>query len=601
MSFPDLRSFLDRLRAEGQLAVVEAPVDADQEVAEIHRRVIAAGGPALLFTHVRGADFPLVTNLFGTSERATLAFGRRPFEWVERVAALPQEMMPPTAKKLWAARGLARDLLRIGFKRRRSGPVREVVSNSPQLSRLPILTTWPEDGGPFITLPTVYTEHPGGKGHNLGIYRLQIHDEATTGMHWQIGKGGGFHYQAAAESGAALPVTVFLGGPPALILAAIAPLPENVPELMLASLLAGRRLELCDGPGPHPLIANAEFALVGRVPAGERRPEGPFGDHYGYYSLEHEYPVFEVEVLCHRRDAIYPATVVGKPRQEDFFIGDLLQELLSPLFPLVMPGVEDLWSYGETGYHSLAAAVVKERYKREAMASAFRILGEGQLSLTKFLLVVDRPIDLRDFRATLTHLLERTRPETDLFVLSNLSMDTLDYTGPAVNEGSKGVWLGLGDPIRDLPGEFSAPELPAGVEEVRVFCPGCLVVGGAGKAAEPDLADRIAAHPAFAAWTLVVLSDEPRRAVASVTNFLWTTFTRFDPATDVTAAAVDVVRNHLAYRPPVVIDARLRPGFPAELSCDEAVAERVTQRWNELFPGRDVEMGNSESAHLEPT
>ncbi|MCZ6726914.1 MAG: UbiD family decarboxylase [Acidobacteria bacterium] len=601
MSFPDLRSFLDRLRAEGQLAVVEAPVDADQEVAEIHRRVIAAGGPALLFTHVRGADFPLVTNLFGTSERATLAFGRRPFEWVERVAALPQEMMPPTAKKLWAARGLARDLLRIGFKRRRSGPVREVVSNSPQLSRLPILTTWPEDGGPFITLPTVYTEHPGGKGHNLGIYRLQIHDEATTGMHWQIGKGGGFHYQAAAESGAALPVTVFLGGPPALILAAIAPLPENVPELMLASLLAGRRLELCDGPGPHPLIANAEFALVGRVPAGERRPEGPFGDHYGYYSLEHDYPVFEVEVLCHRRDAIYPATVVGKPRQEDFFIGDLLQELLSPLFPLVMPGVEDLWSYGETGYHSLAAAVVKERYKREAMASAFRILGEGQLSLTKFLLVVDRPIDLRDFRATLTHLLERTRPETDLFVLSNLSMDTLDYTGPAVNEGSKGVWLGLGDPIRDLPGEFSAPELPAGVEEVRVFCPGCLVVGGAGKAAEPDLADRIAAHPAFAAWTLVVLSDEPRRAVASVTNFLWTTFTRFDPATDVTAAAVDVVRNHLAYRPPVVIDARLRPGFPAELSCDEAVAERVTQRWNELFPGRDVEMGNSESAHLEPT
>ncbi len=601
MSFPDLRSFLDRLRAEGQLAVVEAPVDADQEVAEIHRRVIAAGGPALLFTHVRGADFPLVTNLFGTSARATLAFGRRPFEWVERVAALPQEMMPPTAKKLWAARGLARDLLRIGFKRRRSGPVREVVSNSPQLSRLPILTTWPEDGGPFITLPTVYTEHPGGKGHNLGIYRLQIHDEATTGMHWQIGKGGGFHYQAAAESGAALPVTVFLGGPPALILAAIAPLPENVPELMLASLLAGRRLELCDGPGPHPLIANAEFALVGRVPAGERRPEGPFGDHYGYYSLEHDYPVFEVEALCHRRDAIYPATVVGKPRQEDFFIGDLLQELLSPLFPLVMPGVEDLWSYGETGYHSLAAAVVKERYKREAMASAFRILGEGQLSLTKFLLVVDRPIDLRDFRATLTHLLERTRPETDLFVLSNLSMDTLDYTGPAVNEGSKGVWLGLGDPIRDLPGEFSAPELPAGVEEVRVFCPGCLVVGGAGKAAEPDLADRIAAHPAFAAWTLVVLSDEPRRAVASVTNFLWTTFTRFDPATDVTAAAVDVVRNHLAYRPPVVIDARLRPGFPAELSCDEAVAERVTQRWNELFPGRDVEMGNSESAHLEPT
>ena len=196
-------------------------------------------------------------------------------------------------------------------------------------------------------------------------------------------------------------------------------------------------------------MREAEFALVGHVPPNVRRPEGPFGDHYGYYSLRHDYPVFRVEHVCRRRDAIYPATVVGKPRQEDFFLGDLLQELLSPLFPLVMPGVVDLWSYGETGYHSLAAAVVRERYKREAMASAFRILGEGQLSLTKFLLVTDRPVDLRDFRATLEHVLARTSPETDLYVFSNLSMDTLDYNGPAVNEGSKGVWLGLGDPVRE--------------------------------------------------------------------------------------------------------------------------------------------------------
>ena len=207
--------------------------------------------------------------------------------------------------------------------------------------------------------------------------------------------------------------------------------------MLLASLIAGERLRTCDGPGPHPLIADAEFALVGQVPAAVRKPEGPFGDHYGYYSLTHDYPVFEVQHVAHRRDAIFPATVVGKPRQEDFFIGDLLQELLSPLFPLVMPAVEELWSYGETGYHSLAAAVVRQRYKREAMASAFRILGEGQLSLTKFLLLTDRKVDLRDFPTTLTHILERTRPETDLYVLANLSMDTLDYTGPTVNEGSK--------------------------------------------------------------------------------------------------------------------------------------------------------------------
>jgi 3-polyprenyl-4-hydroxybenzoate decarboxylase len=332
---------------------------------------------------------------------------------------------------------------------------------------------------------------------------------------------------------------------------------------------------------------------------GERRPEGPFGDHYGYYSLRHDYPVFRVDRLCHRRDAIYPATVVGKPRQEDFFIGDLLQELLSPLFPLVMPGVEALWSYGETGYHSLAGAVVKERYRREAMASAFRILGEGQLSLTKFLLVVDRAIDLRDFRATLTHVLERTRPETDLFVLANLSMDTLDYAGPAVNEGSKGVWLGLGGAVRQLPRVFAAAELPRGVDGVGVYCPGCLVVGGPSKAAEPDLGRRVASHPAFAGWQLIVLSDEPRRAVASDINFLWTTFTRFDPASDLHAAAVTVTGNHLAYSAPIVIDARLRPGFPAELACDPAVARKVSDRWREYFPAGDVEMGDSESGHLD--
>jgi 3-polyprenyl-4-hydroxybenzoate decarboxylase len=367
---------------------------------------------------------------------------------------------------------------------------------------------------------------------------------------------------------------------------------------MLASLIAGKRLDLCRGPGAHRLIAEAEFALVGKVPPAVRRPEGPFGDHYGYYSLEHDYPVFEVEAVARRRDAIYPATVVGKPRQEDFFIGDLLQELLSPLFPLVMPGVVDIWSYGETGYHSLAAAVVRDRYKREAMASAFRILGEGQLSLTKFLLVTDRQVDLRDFRATLEHLLERTRPETDLFVFSNLAMDTLDYSGPRVNEGSKGVWLGLGEPVRQLPGEFSAADLPAGVSEVHVFCRGCLVIGVGSKAEDPDAPKRIASHPAFADWPLLVLSDEPARAATSPMNFLWTTFTRFEPAADVHAASREVVRNHLAYGPPVLIDARLHPGFPAELGCDEQTAQTVTRRWREYFPS-GVEMGDSERGHLD--
>jgi UbiD family decarboxylase len=597
-TFPDLRAFLDLLRRDGDLATIEAPVDARLEAAEIHRRVIAAGGPALLFTNVRGAGFPLVTNLFGTARRAELAFGARPLRLIRRLVGLVETLLPPTPAKLWGARDVAREALRIGASRRATGPVTETVTSDVRLDRLPALTTWSEDGGPFVTLPLVYTEHPDGKGHNLGMYRLHVHDEKTTGMHWQIGKGGGFHYALAEARGEALPVTVFLGGPPALILSAIAPLPENVPELMLASLLAGEKLKLVEH-SPHPLVAGAEFALIGKVPPGVRRPEGPFGDHYGYYSLQHDYPVFQVERIAHRKDAIYPATVVGKPRQEDFFIGDLLQELLSPLFPLVMPAVEQLWSYGETGYHSLAGAVVKQRYRREAMASAFRILGEGQLSLTKFLLVTDRPVDLKDFRATLTHVLERTHPETDLYVFGNLSMDTLDYTGPAVNEGSKGVWLGLGDPVRDLPRTFSAAEVPQGMTEALVFSPGCLVVGGPSYAEEPGAAARFAAHPAFAGWPLLVLTDEPRRAAASPINFLWTTFTRFEPAADVHAAATRLVRHHASYTPPVLIDARMKPWFPKELFCDEETAATVTRRWKEYFPSGKVAMGDSGAGHLD--
>jgi UbiD family decarboxylase len=599
VSFPDLRAFLEQLRRDNDVVFIDAPVDPAQEAAEIHRRVIAANGPALVFRKVVGADFPLVTNLFGTARRAERAFGTRPLRLIQRLVHLAETILPPTPGKLWGARDVGAELLKVGLKRGSGGPVTEVVTADVRLDRLPAMTTWPEDGGPFITLPLVFTQHPDGRGHNLGMYRLHVFDRRSTGMHWQIGKGGGFHYQVAEARNQPLPVTVFLGGPPALILSAVAPLPENVPELMLASLISGERLRLATGPWPHPLVANAEFALIGEVPPQVRRPEGPFGDHYGYYSLQHDYPVFNVTQIARRADALFPATVVGKPRQEDFFIGDLLQELLSPLFPLVMPAVQQLWSYGETGYHSLAGAVVKQRYGREAMASAFRILGEGQLSLTKFLLLTDRNVDLKDFRATLEHVLARTNPETDLYVFANLSMDTLDYTGPEVNKGSKGVWLGLGDPVRELKRQFSTSELPSGITDVRVFCGGCLVVGVPSFADESEVASRIAGHSAFAGWQLVVLTDEPARAARSTMNFLWTTFTRFEPAADIHAAGTRVVRNHLSYSGPILIDARMKPWYPKEVSCRPDVADVVSRRWREYFPNRAIEMGDSEKGHLD--
>jgi UbiD family decarboxylase len=599
MAFPDLRTFLDRLQRDTALVTVSAPVDPRLEVAEIHRRVIAAGGPALLFTNVKGSPFRLATNLFGTPRRAELAFGDRPLRLIRRLVEIVETILPPTPSNLWGARDLGWELLKVGTKRVSSAPVAERVSSTLPLTELPAITSWPEDGGPFITLPLVYTAHPHKRGHNLGMYRMQVHDARTAGMHWQIGKGGGYHYAVAEAGGQALPATVFLGGPPALILAAIAPLPENVPEVMLASLIAGERIPQLHGHGAHPLMGQAEFALMGAVPPRVRKPEGPFGDHYGYYSLQHDYPVFELQRIAHRTDAIYPATVVGKPRQEDFFIGDLLQELLSPLFPLVMPAVEALWSYGETGYHSLGAAVVKQRYAREAMASAFRILGEGQLSLTKVLLLTDTHVDLKNFRATLEHVLARTNTETDLYVFSNLSMDTLDYTGPTVNEGSKGVWLGLGDPVRELPRQFSASETPRGVSDVRVFCGGCLVAGGPRFLDEPGAAERLARDPAFAGWPLVVLTDEPARAARSDMNFLWTTFTRFEPGADIHAAERRIVRNHIAYRAPIVIDARMKPSYPKELVADEVTSNLVTGRWTEYFPDRRVEMGDSTRGHLD--
>lgn len=579
----NLRTFLELLTREKEIISIEAEVDPYLEAAEIHRRVIDQQGPALLFKRIKGSKYPVVTNLFGTPRRIALAFGPKPEALIRDLVRIAEALLPLRGAELWNHRSVALDLFRLGTRNAKQAPVTEVIDRPARLSELPVLTTWDEDGGPFITLPLVYTENPKTKKHNLGIYRLQVYSQQSTGLHWQIQKGGGFHYQEAETLGQPLPVTVFLGGPPALILAAIAPLPEDVPELVLASLLAGEKLRMTENPlGGHRLAAEAEFALLGNARPTERRLEGPFGDHYGYYSLEHDYPVFHVNAVCHRHDAIYPATVVGKPRQEDFFIGDYLQKLLSPLFPLVMPGVRDLWTYGETGFHSLCAAVVRERYGREALVSGFRILGEGQLSLTKFLLLTDTPQRLDDFPRLFEHILARVRWETDLFIFSNVSMDTLDYTSGKVNEGSKAIMLGLGEPVRQLPRAFTG-ELPRDVTAAEVFCGGCLVLQGLPAGEDPEQAARLACELVFSEWPLIVLHDDAKVA-RSVPDFLWATWTRFEPAGDIHAAQTNIKRHHLSYTGPIVIDARTKPGFPAELKVREDIAALVDSRWREYFP-----------------
>ncbi|OBZ09385.1 MULTISPECIES: UbiD family decarboxylase [Bacillales] len=584
MSFKNLREFLDVLKRENDLAIIDAPVDPNLEVAEIHRRVIDAGGPALLFTNVKGSPFPIVTNLFGTSRRVDLAFGPRPEALMKQIIGAVDRVLPPTPKAIWGEKNLIWDMLKVGMKEVPAGgaPILQACKRENPLAGLPAITSWQDDGGPFITLPLVYTEHPEHrKQHNLGMYRMQIFDDSTTGMHWQIHKGGGFHYHEAEKRNEALPVSVFLGGPPALIASAIAPVPEHLPELLLASLIMGGKLPVVKDPnGSHRIPSEAEFVLSGHVPPHIKRAEGPFGDHYGYYSLMHDFPIFNVSHMWHRKDAIYPATIVGKPRQEDYYMGEFLQKLLSPAFPMAMPGVKDLWTYAETGFHALAAAVVRESYSREALTSAFRILGEGQLTLTKFLIVTNQPVELENFPVLLETVLERFRPETDLFIFDNTSHDTLDYTGGKLNHGSKGVMLGVGEPIRELPSDYTEGAIDE-ITAAQPYCRGCLVVSGASYEQEPKLAQRLLERltEKETEWPLVILADDAAIAAAQ-TPFLWTVFTRFNPADDIYANS-DIRRHHFGYKLPVVIDARMKPGYPDELFPREDIVKLVDKRWSE--------------------
>lgn len=580
----NLRSFLDALRRENDLVEIETEVDPYLELAEIHRRVIENQGSALFFKNVKGSRYPVVTNLFGTNKRIELAFSRKPLDLVKKAVEMVEVLLPPQIGKLWNYRDLAFTGLKLGTKKVSRAPILEAIDHPANLCELPILTTWQEDGGAFATLPLVYTESPTTGKHNLGMYRIQRHDAQTTGVHWQIGKGGGYHHYEAEQQNKELPVTIFLGGAPAMILAAIAPLPEDVPELVLASVLADSKIKMTKNPllENGRLVAEAEFAIYGKVPPKIRRPEGPFGDHYGYYSLQHDYPILNVEAVFHRKDAIYPATVVGKPRQEDFFIGDYLQELLSPLFPLVMPAVRDLWSYGETGFHSLAAAIVRERYGRESLSAGFRILGEGQLALTKFLLLTDKPQDLRDFKKLFEHILARVNWKNDFFIFTQTSFDTLDYASGKINYGSKAILMGLGDAKRFLQREWQG-ELPIGVRKAESFCGGCLVLETETYEQNPNLGEQIAKSDKFKDWQIVVLHDSIKYA-RSTDKFLWATWTRFNPATDVFAKEITVSQHHLSYNPPIVIDARMKPWYPKELEPREDIVKLVDQRWREYFP-----------------
>ncbi|NLX24774.1 MAG: UbiD family decarboxylase [Lentisphaerae bacterium] len=583
--FKDLREFIAALEAKGDLVRVKTQVDADQEITIIQHRVLAAGGPALLFEQVKGSPYRLVSNLYGTPERVRMVFGRDPQEIGEEIASLKDELMPPSVSKLWGRRRTICTCLDMRMKTVRSGPILETMHEPPNLMQLPVLKCWPRDGGHFFTLPLVHTADPVTGVGNLGMYRLQRYDDASTGMHWQIEKGGGFHFKQAVALGKPLPISVALGGPPALTLAAIAPLPEGVDERLFAALILGKPLEVLQRKTTgHRVSSQVEFLLEGSVAAGDLRREGPFGDHLGHYSHSADFPVFRVDRVLARKDAIYPATVVGKPPQEDFYIGNALQELCIPFLKMLKHAVVDLWSYAESGFHPLVAMSVRQRYGREALKHAFGLLGEGQLSLTKVLMVCDDEVDVRDFYAVSRALREHLDPMDGLHLMAPTAQDTLDFTGPAINFGSRLLLLanrGKNSPLRPAPPPPPNPgEVHSAIRELRAFGEGVLMVQVPKGFNRDEIQKVLSEHPVTKQYVLQVVVSEDVD-IRDDRMALWGWFTRFDPYLDIHPARRELAGNKLVMHFPLFIDATWKEGYRLPVEFDPDIEQRVYDRWNE--------------------
>ncbi|MBN2573918.1 MAG: UbiD family decarboxylase [Deltaproteobacteria bacterium] len=580
---------LDLARA-GHLLRIETEVDPDLEMAEIHRRVFRAGGPALYFVRVRGCRFPMASNLYGTMERARFIF-RDTLEGVRRLVELRADLAA-----LW--RNPARyasvpwTLLRTRPRRVAGGPL---FANQIAVGELPQLRCWPEDGGAFVTLPQVYSEdprRPGPRSSNLGMYRVQLsgggyEKDREVGLHYQLQRGIGVHHEAALARGEPLFVNIYVGGPPAMTVAAMMPLPEGMPELALAGALGGRRVRLARQKGwPLPICPDADFCILGEIHPGELRPEGPFGDHLGYYSLRHDFPCVRVRRIYHRGDAVWPFTVVGRPPQEDGVFGQLVHELTGPLLPTVLPGVRAVNAVDAAGVHPLLLAVGSERYQafaeraepQELLTQANALLGQGQLSLAKYLFIVaendDANLRPSDVPAFFRHLLERVDWRRDLHFQTRTTIDTLDYSGPELNQGSKLVVAAVGAKKRELPTLLPADlRLPVGFSDPRVVLPGILAVRATKDA--PAFCAGFWATDSLCAFPLVVLVDDSEFAARSLDNFLWVTFTRSNPAVDVDGIAAATRDKHWGCAGSLVIDARTKPHHAPPLVEDPAITARV--------------------------
>ncbi len=592
MHFPSFSHYVRYLESVGELHRVSVEVDPRLEITEIAARALRENRPALLFERVRGSRFPLVINAYASDHRCELALQKHPQQLGEELLRFVQDILPPKPRKLWTHRDVLKRFLHSFASHGKSGTSQQIVGGMT-LEDLPVLTCWPEDGGRFITLPQVITADPRTGKRNIGMYRMQVFDGMTTGMHWQIQKGGGFHYHRAEKLGRPFPLAVALGTDPAFLFATIAALPENLDEAMFAGFLRGRVSRFVPARTiPVAVPAHAEFILEGTVLPGERRMEGPFGDHFGHYSHAAEFPVFHVNTITSRNAPLYPATVVGIPPMEDKFLGDATQQILGPLARLVHAEITDMWAYYEAGFHNLLVVAVDQRYAKESMKTALGLLGMAQLSLTKCLLLVSEGVNVRDFDAVMKCVRDHFDPHQDFLLIPRVPLDTLDFTSYTMNLGSRMV-LDATNKTRPAGPSHPPVERTRRAEQLghlRALDPRIagvnlvhdtlllVQVRGVGM----SVLEKLVRHVELAGIRMVATVSEDVD-IKERESYLWGVFTRFDCERDVIFTEQKLIGICPVYRGIMGIDATWKPGYPRPLTMTGDVRRKVDERWGDYW------------------
>lgn len=597
MGYKSLKACIDDLEKHGHLLRISEEVDPELEMAAIHLRVHEMGGPALFFERVKGSAFPCASNLFGTLERSKFMFR----DTLQKMQTLVEIKNNPVAALKNPFKYAHVSLTALSALPKKNPLSKPVLFREITIDQLPLIKHWPMDGGAFVTLPQVYTEDidkPGIMHANLGMYRIQLSGNdyllnREIGLHYQIHRGIGVHQSKASRKGQPLKVSIFVGGPPSHTLAAVMPLPEGLSEMTFAGALGNRRFRYTYRDG-FCLSTDADFVITGEVYPQENKPEGPFGDHLGYYSLKHDFPLMRVHKVYHREGAIWPFTVVGRPPQEDTSFGQLIHEITGDAIRHELPGVKEVHAVDAAGVHPLLLAIGSERYTpynqtkqpSELLTIANHILGKGQLSLAKYLFITaddTNQLSTHDESAFYQYMLERINLRRDLHFYTNTSIDTLDYSGTGLNSGSKLVVAVYGDKQRTLAHEAGSAlgELST-FSNPQVAIPGVLVLQGAAfetyaKAKEEfsRLNEEVQAKGTdLSGFPMVVVADDAVFTAATLKNWLWVTFTRSNPSHDIYGINAATEYKHFACDT-MIIDARIKPHHAPALQKDPEVEKRV--------------------------